>query len=141
VTVLCVEHHPASLNALQCRLENAGYQVISASNGREAVSSFAAQSVDSVLLEYDLPDRTGTEVREEMKSIKPGIPVLLFAGIEGSDECGSSTRSQSRHSRRSDRFRSSTPTTMQTMATSFCLPGLPVYARALTPGALHHSTA
>jgi|SRR5579863_1040161 len=81
MTVLCVEHHPASLNALQCRLENAGYKVISASNGREAVSSFAEQPVDGVLLEYDLPDRTGTDVRQEMKRIKPGIPVLLFAGI------------------------------------------------------------
>ena len=79
--VLCVEHHPASLNALQCRLENAGYQVIPASNGREAVSSFAAQTVDGVLLEYDLPDKTGTEVREEMKRIKPEIPVLLFSGV------------------------------------------------------------
>ncbi|MGC2195633.1 MAG: response regulator [Terriglobales bacterium] len=79
--VLCVEHCPASLSALQGKLENAGYEVIPAANGQQAVSLFAAQAVDGVLLEYDLPDRTGTSVREEMKRIKPEIPVLLFSGL------------------------------------------------------------
>jgi hypothetical protein len=37
--------------------------------------------VDGVLLEYDLPDATGSVVRAEMKRIKPDVPVLLFAGI------------------------------------------------------------
>jgi hypothetical protein len=34
-----------------------------------------------VLLEYDLPDATGSAVRAEMKRIKPEVPVLLFAGV------------------------------------------------------------
>jgi hypothetical protein len=37
--------------------------------------------VDGVLLEYDLPDATGSAIRAEMKRIKPDVPVLLFAGI------------------------------------------------------------
>jgi hypothetical protein len=32
-------------------------------------------------LEYDLPDATGSEVRAEMKRIKPEVPVLLFTGL------------------------------------------------------------
>lgn len=79
--ILCVEHHSASLNALQCKLENAGYEVIPAATGQQAVSLFAALTVDGVLLEYDLPDKTGTSVREEMKRIRPEIPVLLFSGV------------------------------------------------------------
>jgi CheY-like chemotaxis protein len=62
-------------------LEGAGYEVMSACNGKEAISLFAGRAVHGVLLEYDLPDKTGASVREEMKQIKPDVPVLLFSGV------------------------------------------------------------
>jgi DNA-binding response OmpR family regulator len=62
-------------------LESAGYEVLSATTGRQGVSMLAARSFHGVLLECDLPDATGTAVRAEMKRIKPEVPVLLFAGI------------------------------------------------------------
>ena len=37
--------------------------------------------MDGVLLEYDLPDATGSAIGARMKQMKPGIPVLLFAGV------------------------------------------------------------
>lgn len=79
--VLCVEHNSASLRVLRSKLEDAGYDVIPALNGQQAVSLFQVQPVDGVLLEYELPDKTGASVREEMKRIKPEIPVLLFSGV------------------------------------------------------------
>jgi DNA-binding response OmpR family regulator len=79
--ILCVEHHPAHLGTLQRMLEKSGHKVTPASNADQAYSLFAAQSFDGVLLEQNLPDRTGSAVREEMKRIKPDIPVLLFAGV------------------------------------------------------------
>jgi response regulator RpfG family c-di-GMP phosphodiesterase len=39
------------------------------------------QPIHGVLLEYDLPDATGSAVRAEMKRIKPEVPVLLFTGL------------------------------------------------------------
>lgn len=39
------------------------------------------QQIQAVLLEYDLPDATGSAVRAEMKRLKPEVPVLLFAGV------------------------------------------------------------
>jgi DNA-binding response OmpR family regulator len=79
--VLCVEHYPSRLNRLQYMLEQAGYEVIPASSGQQAVSLFVSQPVDGVLLEYDLPDKTGASVRGEMKRMKPEVPVLLFSGV------------------------------------------------------------
>jgi len=81
VRVLCVENHAEYLDALQYMLETAGYQVVSATTGSQALSLLAREAVDGVLLEYDLPDATGYAVRAEMKRIKPEIPVLLFAGV------------------------------------------------------------
>jgi DNA-binding response OmpR family regulator len=79
--VLCVENHIGYLDALRYMLEAAGYEVMSATTGDEGLSMLTTQCVDGVLLEYDLPDATGSAIRDEMKRIKPDVPVLLFAGI------------------------------------------------------------
>ena len=81
VRVLCVENHIEYLDALKCMLETAGYEVLSATTGSQGLSILMKQPVRGVLLEYDLPDATGSAVRTEMKRIKPEVPVLLFAGI------------------------------------------------------------
>jgi len=81
VRVLCVESHIEYLDALRDMLEMTGYEVVSATTGSQGVSMLAEQSIDGVLLEYDLPDATGAAVRAEMKKIKPEVPVLLFSGV------------------------------------------------------------
>ncbi len=79
--VLCVEHCPSSLHTLRWMLEGAGYEVLSAASGQEALSLFTSGPVHGVLLEYDLPDKNGVSLREELKRLKPDIPVLLFSGV------------------------------------------------------------
>jgi DNA-binding response OmpR family regulator len=81
VRVLCVENHPEYVGAMKYVLETAGYEVMVATNGDRALRLFTTLDVDGVLLEYDLPDTTGSAVRAEMKRIKPDVPVLLFAGV------------------------------------------------------------
>jgi CheY-like chemotaxis protein len=81
VRVLCVENHPEHLGALKYMLETTGYEVTAATNGDQALRLFTTLDIDGVLLEYDLPDATGSAVRAEMKRIKPDVPVLLFAGV------------------------------------------------------------
>jgi DNA-binding response OmpR family regulator len=79
--VLCVENHPKYMDALKYMLEAAGYEVMPATTGGQAMHLLRTSVVDAVLLEYDLPDAAGCTVRAEMKRIKPDIPVLLFAGV------------------------------------------------------------
>jgi CheY-like chemotaxis protein len=81
IKVLCVENHPEYLEALRAMLEAAGYEVVPATTGTQALGLFAKQPPQGVLLEYDLPDQTGSSVRAEMKRIKPEVPVLLFSGV------------------------------------------------------------
>jgi DNA-binding NtrC family response regulator len=81
VTVLCVENQAQYMDALRYMLETAGFEVMSATTGKQAISLLTKNSIQGVLLEYDLPDCTGTAVRAEMKRIKPDVPVLLFAGV------------------------------------------------------------
>jgi DNA-binding response OmpR family regulator len=81
IRVLCVENHPEYMGTLKYMLETAGYEVMAATNGDEVLRLLMTLDVDGVLLEYDLPDATGSAVRAEMKRIKPDVPVLLFAGV------------------------------------------------------------
>jgi DNA-binding response OmpR family regulator len=81
VKVLCVENHPEYMGALKYMLESAGYEVMTATTGGQALDLVRANPVVGVLLEYDLPDSTGPAVRAEMKRIRPEVPVLLFNGI------------------------------------------------------------
>ena|ERR1700758_1755646 len=79
--VLCVEHKPEHLKVLTFMLNAAGYEVVPAVTATEALCLLSTQDVDGVLLEYDLPDATGSAIRARMQQMKPGIPVLLFAGV------------------------------------------------------------
>src|ERR1700686_2518478 len=81
IRVLCVENHPEYMGALKYMLERAGYEVTPATTGDQALRLLTTLHVDGVLLEYDLPDVTGSALRAEMKRIKPDVPVLMFAGI------------------------------------------------------------
>ncbi len=81
IKVLCVENHKEYLDALKYMLETAGYEVVSATTGTQGLAMLTKQQIQGVLLEYDLPDATGSAVRAEMKRLKPEVPVLLFAGV------------------------------------------------------------
>jgi len=81
VRVLCVENHKEYMDALRYMLETAGYEVVLATTGSQGLSMLTKETIQGVLLEYDLPDATGSAVRAEMKRIKPEVPVLLFAGV------------------------------------------------------------
>ncbi|MGA9566838.1 MAG: response regulator [Candidatus Korobacteraceae bacterium] len=63
-------------------LEDAGYAVISASDGAEALQSFGNNPVDLVLLDYNMAGMPGDVVAQAMKDYKPGVPVIMVSGTE-----------------------------------------------------------
>lgn len=79
--ILCVEDQPEYMAMLTSALEGIGYEVMPANNGGQAIDLLTSQPIDGVLLEYNLPDATGTALRAKLKAIRPDVPVLLFAGI------------------------------------------------------------
>ncbi len=79
--VLCVAYRLEWLELLRGMLDRAGYEVVCATNGYEALDAFKSQKFDGVLLDYSLPDSDSLAIRAEMKHVKPQIPVLLFAGM------------------------------------------------------------
>ncbi|HLX73626.1 MAG TPA: response regulator [Terriglobales bacterium] len=79
--VLCVEDRAARLNLLRGKLEEIGYKVAAANSGEEAIEMFREEEFDGVLMESALPDYDSLTVRDEMRRMRPAVPVLLYAGI------------------------------------------------------------
>ncbi len=69
-------------------LERAGYKVLEASDGQEAINVFSknASGVDLVILDVIMPRKNGKEVYEELKRIKPDIKVLPVASHKNLNE-------------------------------------------------------
>jgi DNA-binding NarL/FixJ family response regulator len=50
-----------------------------AERGREVLEKVSKDDYDVVLLDITMPDKTGMEVLEELKQIKPDLPVLILS--------------------------------------------------------------
>ena len=77
--ILSVDDEPAILQTRQKILEGAGYEVLSAADGEQALLIFIEQPVRLVLLDYVMPGMDGGAVASQMKRRKPSVPILLVS--------------------------------------------------------------
>ena len=80
--VLIVEDEPALLRALRINLRARGYDVATASAGREALAEARRRPPDAVLLDLGLPDGDGGEVIRELRGWSRA-PVIVLSGRTG----------------------------------------------------------
>jgi len=78
-TVLCVEDEEPQLQLRKLLLESAGYQVLPAQSGKQALELFRSNSVDAVILDYFMPGMNGLVLARELKRLKPNIPIIIFS--------------------------------------------------------------
>ena len=81
-TVLLVEDSDAIRDAFTILLEDAGYTVLGAGTGGEALRLAEERAPDLVLLDMGLPDMTGLEVVRRIKgdAATAGIAVVAVTG-------------------------------------------------------------
>jgi CheY-like chemotaxis protein len=81
--VLVVEDDPDTLEAIAAILEDAGYDVLRAANGREALGRLdgGAAHCDLILLDLLMPVMNGWDFRRKQRATPAiaGIPVLLMS--------------------------------------------------------------
>ena len=66
-------------------LEDEGFEVISALNGREAMELFCKESPDLVTLDILLPDVDGIRILRQMET-NPSIPVVMSTAYDYRDD-------------------------------------------------------
>lgn len=79
-TLLCVDDNQSSLKIWKIILEDSGYKVLTASSGREGLQVFRSNTIDAVILDYQMPEMNGELVAAEMKRTNPEIPILMLSG-------------------------------------------------------------
>jgi len=83
--ILVVEDDPAIAYAITCLLDDR-YQLYLAQTGEKALALFQRQrDIALVLLDYRLPDMSGLEVLQKIKSARPSLPVIFITG-HGSED-------------------------------------------------------
>ena len=75
--ILVVDDEPAVLKVLVTRLQLAGYQVYSATNGEEALESFHRDSPDLIVLDVMLPKMDGVAVCRRIRA-ESVVPIIFL---------------------------------------------------------------
>jgi CheY-like chemotaxis protein len=82
-TVLVVDDEPSVLFALSEGLADRkrGLKVVTAANGREALSLLESSRVDLVLTDLRMPEMDGFELLAHLRRSHPGLPVILMTAL------------------------------------------------------------
>lgn len=78
--ILCIEDDPVYLTLRKKVLEQNGYNVIGVTSADEALKTLSEIPVCATVADHMLQGTTGTKLAQEMKRIKPDVPVILFSG-------------------------------------------------------------
>jgi CheY-like chemotaxis protein len=82
--ILLLDDEPDFVKVIKARLEANNYDVITASNGKEALEKVESDKPDAILLDILMPDMDGYQVCESLKQEKKtaDIPIILLTGKE-----------------------------------------------------------
>jgi len=88
VSILVVEDHLDSRDALRALLEAFGYAVLVAANGQEAVEAAQLARPDVILMDMMMPVMDGFEAIRELRRRRPTscTPIIALTAMEGAQE-------------------------------------------------------
>ena len=61
--------------------EDAGFEVLTAQTGNQALELFRHREVDGVVLDYWMAGMNGLAVAREMKRVRPSTPIIVVSGF------------------------------------------------------------
>jgi CheY-like chemotaxis protein len=81
-TILVVEDEPSILNLVGLTLRPDGYRLLRATSGRDALDLAASFEgpIDLLLTDAKMPGMGGIELVRELRSKRPGLPVIVMSG-------------------------------------------------------------
>lgn len=79
--ILCVDDEETPLLLRKFVLQKAGYDVITARSGPEALTTVENSAVDLILSDYLMPVMNGAELTVQIKANRPTLPVILLSGV------------------------------------------------------------
>jgi two-component system cell cycle sensor histidine kinase/response regulator CckA len=98
-TCLVVDDDEGARELTSILLERAGFEVLTAVDGAEAIELFRSRTtrISAVVLDNTMPGLSGAEVFDAIRLIDPDVPIVLASGY--SRECISETLLEQHHTR------------------------------------------
>jgi len=84
--ILLVEDDPMIGEAVQAALKDASYAADRVTDGALALTAFAAQRYDLILLDLGLPGRDGLDVLAGIRAKGSAVPVIIITARDGLDD-------------------------------------------------------
>lgn len=81
ISILIIEDDSKITDFMSMALKAKGYQIITASTGKDGILAFCTQSPDIIMLDLGLPDMDGNEIIVEIRKVSQ-IPILVVSARE-----------------------------------------------------------
>jgi DNA-binding NtrC family response regulator len=78
--ILIIDDEESIRAMLSEYLTERGYDVISAENGKRALSILADRRIDLIITDIIMEDKDGVEVIRSLRQTLPGLPVIAMSG-------------------------------------------------------------
>src|SRR5512146_2342802 len=79
-TILCIDGDPRVLETQSALLAEKGYQVLVANDGATAIQIIRNNSIDAVVLDFQMSGINGNDVAGMLMKERPSVPVAMFSG-------------------------------------------------------------
>jgi two-component system cell cycle sensor histidine kinase/response regulator CckA len=95
-TVLVVDDEESVRRVLKSTLEKAGYKVIQAANGKEALTIYntSGPSIAAVIIDMTMPVLGGVPTMHEMVKLNPDVRIIAASGIHDNEKVAKSVGKQ-----------------------------------------------
>jgi len=80
VRVLLVEDDDDNRELMAEVLSTSGFEVVSASSGRDGLRSLSERSVDVIVTDVGMPGMGGLELATAAKQVAPSVPIIVVTG-------------------------------------------------------------
>jgi DNA-binding response OmpR family regulator len=78
--ILIVDDDASTLRSLEIVLHKAGYEVVQARSGSEAVRLWRKMGGDLVILDLLMPEKDGLQTIVELQAYSPGVRIIAMSG-------------------------------------------------------------
>jgi len=85
VKILVIDDDAQDRDLINAVLEERGYEVMLAESGRTGLALCHRQRIDAVVLDLRMPEMDGRSVLQQLHTLHPSLPVVVFSG-EGTED-------------------------------------------------------
>lgn len=83
--ILTIDDEPSMTTLISLLLKNYGMEVITANDGQKGIKLVRSEAPDVVMLDLMMPDMTGTEVCQAIRTFS-NVPILAYSALNDREE-------------------------------------------------------